>query len=208
MRLKRATFLLAAVTTVVSSLSLSFGTTIAHAEPAASISQAAAVTEYYNGGTYQLSPGHWHGASACAIVTPTVAYCFDNASELNTFTATPAANPLSGQRMPDGSYAPDVPDGYNCSGYTKIWNGVNWTNTGLAFKDWGYAQNLNSYTPVPFRVISWFSDGQRAYGPNSCPANIFQGSNGTGAARYLPANAEAKNMGTAWPSYSIELYKP
>lgn len=163
------------------------------------------VTEYYQGQTYRLSPTNWHGAKACAIVTPTVAHCFDNAAQLDAFTATPAANPAAGTVEPDGSV---VPDGFNCSGYTKIWNGPNWTNIGLAFKDWGYAQNLNSYTQVPFQVISWFSDGQRSYSPNNCPAWIFEGANGTGSGLYLPPDAHAKNLGSPWPTYSIELYHP
>lgn len=205
MKTRKFGLLLAGVTTAASAIFLGLGTVTAHAEPAGSAPQQRPVTEYYDGATYTLTPGHWHGASACAVVTPTGAYCFDNATELDAFTSTPAANPSAGQRMPDGTFAPY---GYDCSGYTKIWNGVNWTNTGLAFKDWGYPQNLNSYVQTPFRVISWFSDDQRGYYPNSCPANIFQGYNGGGAGKYLPANAEAKNLGAAWPTDSIELCKP
>jgi hypothetical protein len=159
-----------------------------------------AVVEHYHGKTFVLTPTNWHGAKDCAIVARTSAYCFDNADQMNAFTETPEAYPaLAGGLQPLVS----------CSGYTKIWNGTNWTGTGLAFNDWGYWQNLNSYTTVPFKVISWFSDGQRSYAPNNCNGHLNNGNGGGGGSTIaLPECAHALNMGTAFNAYSIKLDSP
>lgn len=155
------------------------------------------MTEHYRGRTYILTPGNWHGATNCAIVTPTQANCFDSAAQMSAFTSSTAA------------LAPDSVSrrGVNCSGYTKIWSGASWTGTGLAFHDWGYPQNLNSYVTTPFTVHSWFSDGQRAYASNNCNGALFSGYNGTGASVGLPKAAHALN-GPNFAAFSIELFQP
>jgi hypothetical protein len=170
------------------------------ATPNATGSAVSPIVEHYNGRVFTLTPTNWHGAKDCAVVTRTSVYCFDTAAQMNQFTASAAAYPPP--------QAADVPPPSSCSGYTKIWNGPNWTNIGLAFHDWGYWQNLSSYTTVPFRVISWFSDGQRGYSKNNCDANINTANNGGGSNKFLPKCAEAKNLGTSWPSYSIKLNSP
>ncbi len=173
------------------------GSQVASAATPAVRTAAPAVTEYYNGGVYTLTPHNWHGAKDCAVIRRTLAHCFDSATQLNAFTARtePATNTVH-------------PLGFNCSGWTKIWNGRNWTNRGLAFSDWGYPMNLDSYVTPPFEVISWFSDGQRGYSSNNCWARIFKGRNGTGSFLYLPADGESVDLGTPYPTYSIELYRP
>jgi hypothetical protein len=47
------------------------------------------VTEHYAGRTFSLMPGDWHGATECAIVAPTQAYCFDSNSAFAAFTSEP-----------------------------------------------------------------------------------------------------------------------
>lgn len=48
---------------------------------AASASPTVSVTEHYDGQTFALTPGNWHGASECAIVNTTNAYCFSTNAE-------------------------------------------------------------------------------------------------------------------------------
>jgi hypothetical protein len=166
---------------------------------------APAITEYYDGHTYALTPTNWHGAKDCAVVSPTVLACFDTAAEMGGYTSGQTAKVEQSDALTSDPVATPF---VSCSGWTKIWNGANWTGTGLAFHDWGYPQNLNSYTPTPFHLISWFSDGQRGYAANNCNGNAFAGNNGTGNYIGLPKNAESKNRGTAWLTDSIELYHP
>jgi hypothetical protein len=135
----------------------------------------------------------------CAIVTPTDVYCFDTADEMNAFTATPPANP------PDGP--PTIFRTGTCSGYTKIWDGVNWTNRGFAFHDWGFPQSLAPYYSGTFYVRSWFSDGQRGYRASNCNGRLFSNSNGTGGWFDMPNHAEARST-APFGTRSIWLDQP
>ncbi|HEY0225753.1 MAG TPA: hypothetical protein VGC05_05005 [Mycobacterium sp.] len=151
----------------------------------------ASVVEHFGGQTFTLTPTNWHGATDCAIVSPTKAYCFDSNAAFNTFTdvprdtngaavvsqgASPTA-PISTTATPDATGT--------CDGWAKIWNGTNWTGRGLAFEDYGYQQYLGDYVTVPFEVMSWFTDGERGYaamtdcwGVASSPGNITLHTNG------------------------------
>jgi hypothetical protein len=159
-------------------------------------SSSTSVVEHFNGKTYILTPGNWHGAKDCAIVAPTQAYCFSTDAAFAAFTAP----------RPSSAKATAPATTGTCDGYTKIWNGANWTGTGLAFRDYGYAQNLDAYVATPFQVVSWFSDGQRSYAPDTtCNMRLWTGFNATGNYHTLPANAHATNM-PAYNTDSIELY--
>lgn len=156
------------------------------------------VTEHFNGHTFTLTPGNWHGAKDCAIVARTQAYCFSSNEAFNQFTGTP--------RTADGSVATDAATASPlstgvCNGWAKIWQGINWTGIGLAFEDYGYQQNLSDYTTVPFGVESWFTDGQRGY---SHMTNCFGIAWSPGSIT-LHTNAESTNDGQHFASY-IELY--
>lgn len=158
------------------------------------------VTEHFNGKTFTLTPRNWHGAKDCAIVTPTDAYCFSSNAAFNSFTSV--------SRAPDGSAiassaTPTSPATTGvCNGWAKIWNGINWTGTGLAFEDYGYQQNLaDYYSPMPFPVESWFTDGQRGYAKMT---NCFGIADNPGTIT-LHTNAEATNDGVHNAHY-IELY--
>lgn len=164
----------------------------------------AGITEYYHGMSYPFSPSDWRGATDCAVKSKTAVFCFDTADQLNAWTAEDEA----ATRRPLTTVSPNTAQGYNCTGWTKIWNGPNWTNRGLAFSDWGYAMDINSYYTGTFVTESWFSDAQRGYNtPNSCNARIFKGTGGTGTNILLPANAHSLSMSFS-PTESIELYKP
>jgi hypothetical protein len=90
-----------------------------------------------------------------------------------------------------------------CNGYVKIWNGANWTGTGLAFEDYGAAQSLASYTSIPFKEVSWFSDGQRGY---AAMTNCHSSATDPGSIS-MASNAEATNLGTSAQSVSyIQLF--
>jgi hypothetical protein len=158
------------------------------------------IVEHYHGRIFRLTPRNWHGAKDCVVVEPTNVYCFDTADEMNAFTATPAANPVEGPPT-------ILRTSGTCSGYTKIWNGVNWTNRGFAFHDWGFPQSLAAYYPGIFYVRSWFSDGQRGYPPSNCNGRLFSNSNGSGGSYGLPSRAESRNM-PAFGARSIWLYQP
>lgn len=159
---------------------------------------ASTVTEYYHGRAFHnFSPTQWNGASNCAVDNPTTVHCFDSSAQMARYTDAQSASIRA-----NSPNAPLV----SCSGWTKIWDGPNWTNRGLAFSDWGYAMNLNSYVAVPFDVRSWFSDGQRGYNSNNCDARIFAGSNATGSNILLPKYAHSISIN--FNSYSIELYHP
>ena len=156
------------------------------------------VTEHFNGQTFTLTPGDWHGAKDCAIVTPTDAYCFSSDAAFDEFTSV--------SRAPNGSaMTPAVsvrPDSGVCNGWAKIWNGANWTGTGLAFEDYGYQQYLGDYTTVPFNVVSWFTDGQRGY---SKMTDCYGIANDPGSIT-LHTNAESTNDGSHEVSYIWLFY--
>lgn len=166
---------------------------------AATGSPANQITEHYRGATYAFSPTNWHGAKDCAIVGRTSVYCFDTSAQMGTYTTTLSKEHA---RLQSRLAHPDV----SCSGFTKIWDGPKWTQRGLAFSDWGYPMNLDSYVTVPFPVVSWFSDGQRDYSPNNCDARIFANNGGSGNSIKLPKFAESTSM--YFKTRSIELYKP
>lgn len=166
------------------------------------IPAASTVAEYYHGAVFHnFSPSNWNGATNCAVDSTTVVHCFDTSDQMAAYTrAQSAARAANGARV-----SPDSPQ-VSCSGWTKIWSGTSWTGRGLAFSDWGYAMNLNSYVQTPFVVKSWFSNGQRGYNSNNCDARIFTGFNATGNNILLPKNAEALSI--SFNADSIELYKP
>jgi hypothetical protein len=150
-----------------------------------------------------LTPTNWHGAKDCAIPAPGIAYCFSSDAQFAAFTDSVAPAEAEGVALPASAFSGA------CSGYTKIWNGTGWTGTGLAFMDYGYAQDLDAYVSTPFEVISWFSNPQRDYThANNCPMRLWTGSGGTGNYLTLPADADSTNMGTAYPATSVELYAP
>jgi hypothetical protein len=78
------------------------------------------ITEFYDGGTYAFSADNWHGASDCAVDSPTVVHCFDTGAELDAYTPQPASS-RTGKKA---NAQPDV----SCSGSTKIWSGSSWTS--------------------------------------------------------------------------------
>ena len=171
---------------------------------AASAATSAGIIEHYAGQTYALTPGNWNGATECAFVSATVAYCFNNDAAFETFTSEPRN--ADGQAVQSsasaGSASPDTSG--TCNGWAKIWDGANWTDTGLAFEDYGYLQNLANYVNTPFEVRSWFTDGQRGYsamtncyGLTENQSQIF--------VLGLSTDAEATSMGPDG-SYFIELY--
>jgi hypothetical protein len=162
---------------VCTRVGLSFLTLLIVATVVLSICSAQAATtrtsviEHYNGKTYTLSPGNWHGATNCAIVTPTDAYCFDTDAEFASFTnSDPATGPMATSSVTSDATAAATG---TCNGWAKIWNGTNFTNRGLAFHNYGNQQYLGDYVTVPFNVRSWFTDGQRGYEPmTNCYAYV------------------------------------
>lgn len=171
---------------------------LATAQPAASRSATTpiTVTEHFNGQTFTLTPSDWHGATDCAIVTPSQAYCFNSDAQFAAFTRTPRAADGSASSAAAAPASTGV-----CNGWAKIWNGANWTGRGLAFEDYGYQQYLGDYVTVPFNVVSWFTDGQRGY---SAMTNCWGEANDPGGIT-LHTNAESTNDGTHEVSY-IELF--
>jgi hypothetical protein len=159
------------------------------------------ITEHYQGKTFALSPGNWHGAKDCAIVSPTQAYCFNTDADFASFTST--------ERAADGSAIATTskaivasPDTTGvCNGWAKIWNGANFTNTGLAFEDYGTQQYLGDYVSVPFNVVSWFTDGKRSY---KAMTNCWGFANDPGNIT-IHTNADATNDGGHEVSYILLL---
>lgn len=160
------------------------GPVTATASPATS---SAGVTEYYDGQVFTLTPTNWHGATDCAIVTPTVAYCFSSNQAFNEFT--PSSVGYTPAVTPDCNGTTDI---CKCNGAAKIWDGADFTDTGLAFYDYGYQQDLSSYTTTPFNIVSWFTDGQRDYSPmTDCTADAYTPGNLS-----MGSDAEATNLGS------------
>jgi hypothetical protein len=161
------------------------------------------IVEHYDGQTFTLTPDNWNGATDCAFVTPTDAYCFNNDAAFESFTGVPRnADGQAAQGTPLGGASPDTSG--TCNGWAKIWNGTNFTDTGLAFEDYGSAQYLGDYTQVPFKVVSWFTDGQRGY---SAMTNCYGETLNSGGVDVLVlhTNAQADSMGPV-SSYYIELF--
>jgi hypothetical protein len=166
------------------------------------------VAEHFQGRTYTLTPGNWHGATQCAVVTPTVAYCFRSEAQFAAFTSTARSADGSavtaGHTSAMGTASPAATGA--CDGWAKIWNGANFTNRGLAFQDYGYNQNLSDYVTVPFYVVSYFTNGQREYAPmTNCYGNLW---NSAGTSKFrLHTNASATNLGTSsFNAWHIQLY--
>jgi len=161
------------------------------------------IVEHYDGQTYTLTPGNWNGATECAFVSPTDAYCFSNDSAFEAFTGEPRN--AEGQAVQASAVASATPAASGtCNGWAKIWNGPNFTDTGLAFENYGYIQALQDYVNVPFEVESWFTDGQRGYSAmTNCYGRLYNAEE-----QYfvgLSTNAQANSMGPA-ASYYIELF--
>ncbi|WP_231861272.1 MULTISPECIES: hypothetical protein [Frankia] len=144
------------------------------------------IVQYYNGQVLSWNKDTWNGAKVCVVTTPTEVHCFDSRKEADAYTSTA-----------DGGA---TTQGYDCSPgkYSYIVDAPNYSGYALAFRDWGYWQNLSQWVSVPWTVRSWDNISM------SCKGYLRWGSGGS--CHYIAPYTGQPNINI--PSSQIFLQNP
>jgi hypothetical protein len=172
----------------------SAGTASAAASPAAGRLSPPTVTEHYHGHSFKLDRDTWGGAKMCVVDSTRDAYCFDSEKQ-----AVAWIKKTSATEAPRGA----KPNGYNCAPvgqtqyYVTIYGGTSYTGRALAFRDWGYSQNLGNWVQTPWTFHSWKNH-------SLCNAYTYAQPNSTGSQYKLYPNSNVAGM--SFSASSIQLF--
>ncbi len=162
------------------------GQAVAPGKAAAVTPASGKIVQYYDGKVLTWNKDTWNGAKMCVVTTPTEVHCFDSKQESDAFIASTNGGVTT--------------QGYDCSPgeYSYIIDAPNYGGYGLAFRDWGYWQNLSQWVGVPWTVRSWDNIHM------SCKGYLRWGNGG--ACHYIAPYTGQPNITV--PSTQIFLQKP